>query len=329
MKILILGGTLFLGRHVAAEAVAAGHDVTTFTRGRTNSSLFPEAEHLIGDRDGNLDALNGRSWDAVIDTSGYVPRIVRQSGELLRDAVGRYIFVSTVSVYADHSRPFSEASPLAKLEEETEDYRGPSYGPLKAASEQALDEIYGDRATHVRAGLIVGPFDPTNRFTYWPVRLAEGGDVLVPDVPERLVQFIDARDLARWMLTLALQGPGGPMNATGPATATRMEDLVTRIADEFGTDCRFHWIASEALVADGVSPWGELPLWLPGAEWEGLLQADIQKALAAGLTPRPVEETARDTLTWVRTAGDQRPTLTRERERELLQKYAGSSNDVS
>jgi 2'-hydroxyisoflavone reductase len=325
LKILALGGTAFLGRHVVSECLAAGHDVTTFTRGHTNPWLFPQAEHLNGDRDGNLDALAGRTWDAVIDTSGYVPRIVRQSGQLLRDAVDRYIFVSTVSVYSDHSRPYGEASPLAELADPVTEDVWPNYGPLKAACERVLEEIYGDRATHVRAGLIVGPFDPTNRFTYWPVRLAEGGDVLVPDVPERLVQFIDARDLARWMLTLALQGPGGPMNATGPATPTTMESVVTRIASDLGSDCRFRWIGSDALVAEGVSPWGELPLWLPGAQHEGLLQADVQKALAAGLTPRPMEETARDTLAWARTAGEQRPTLTRDRERELLQKYAGSA----
>jgi nucleoside-diphosphate-sugar epimerase len=229
-------------------------------------------------------------------------------------------------VYADHSRPYSEASPLAELEDPDIEDVWPNYGALKAACERVLDDIYDDRATHVRAGLIVGPFDPTNRFTYWPVCLAEGGDVLVPDVPERLVQFIDARDLARWMLTLALQGPGGPMNATGPARPTTMENVVTRIGSDLGTDCRFHWIDSALLVTEGVSPWGELPLWLPGAEYEGLLQADVRRALAAGLTPRPLEETARDTLAWVRTAGEQRPTLTRDREKELLQKYAGSAN---
>ena len=315
MKLLVLGGTVFLGRHVVAEALAAGHEVTTFTRGRTNPELFPEAEHLHGDRDGNLDALAGRGWDVVIDTSGYVPRVVRQSGELLRDAVGRYVFVSSISVYADFSVPIDESSPTAELgDPESEDVQE-HYGALKAACERALDELYGDRATRVRAGLIAGPYDPTNRFTYWPVRIAEGGDVLVPGEPERLVQFVDARDLALWMLSLA---EGGQMNATGPAQPTTMAEVVERIAAAVGSRCRWHWIDSETLVAAGVEPWMELPLWLPGAEYAGLLQADTRRALAAGLGFRPTEETAVDTLAWARTAGEQRPTLTRERERELL-----------
>jgi 2'-hydroxyisoflavone reductase len=184
-----------------------------------------------------------------------------------------------------------------------------------------LDELYGDRATHVRAGLIAGPYDPTNRFTYWPVRIADGGDVLVPDVPERLVQFVDARDLARWLLALAVHGPGGAMNATGPAEPTTMAQVVERIAAALGTRCDWHWVDSETLVTEGIEPWMELPLWLAGAEYAGLMQADTSRALAAGLAFRPIEETAIDTLAWARTAGEQRPTLTRERERELLGAY--------
>jgi 2'-hydroxyisoflavone reductase len=318
VKLLVLGGTVFLGRHVVAEALAAGHEVTTFTRGRTNPDLFPEAEHLHGDRDGGLAALAGREWDAVIDTSGYVPRVVRRSGALLRDAVGRYVFVSSISVYADFSAPIDESSPTAELEDpESEDVQE-HYGALKAACERVLDELYGDRATNVRAGLIAGPYDPTNRFTYWPVRIAEGGDVLVPDVPERLVQFVDARDLARWLLALAAHGPGGAMNATGPAEPTTMAQVVERIAGGLGTQCNWHWVDSEALVAAGVEPWMELPLWVAGDEYAGLMQADTSRALAAGLAFRPIEETAVDTLAWAKTAGEQRPTLTRERERELL-----------
>jgi 2'-hydroxyisoflavone reductase len=318
VKLLVLGGTKFLGRHVVAEALVAGHEVTTFTRGRTNPDLFPEAERLRGDRDGDLQALAGREWDGVIDTSGYVPRVVRRSGEQLRGAVGRYVFVSSISVYADFSAPIDESSPTAELDDpESEDVEQ-HYGALKAACERVLDELYGDRVTHVRAGLIAGPHDPTNRFTYWPVRIAEGGDVLVPDVPDRLVQVVDARDLARWMLALAVDGPGGPMNATGPAEPTTMAQLVDRIAAALGSRCEWHWVDSETLVAAGVEPWMELPLWLAGAEFAGLMQADTRRALAAGLGFRPIEETAVDTLAWARTAGEQRPTLTRERERELL-----------
>lgn len=319
MKLLVLGGTLFLGRHVVEEALAAGHEVTMFTRGRTNPDLFPEAEHLGGDRDEGLDALHGGSWDGVVDTSGYVPRVLRQSAELLRDSVGRYVFVSSVSVYADMSRPIDESSPLAVLNDPfSEDHRGPDYGPLKAACEHVVEEVYGERGTSVRAGLIVGPHDPTERFTYWPRRLAEGGDVLAPGVPERRVQIIDVRDLAGWLVELAQRGPGGPVNATGPAEPLTMGDALARIAAAVDGDVRLQWVDDEAVLAAGVEPWSELPLWLPGEDYAELMKVDIAKAIAAGLTFRPLEQTAVDTLAWSRAAGPQRPTLTREKERELL-----------
>lgn len=319
MKLLVLGGTLFLGRHVVEEALAAGHEVTTFTRGRTNPDLFPEAEHLVGDRDDALDSLRGRSWDGVVDTSGYVPRVVRQSAELLRDNTGRYVFVSSVSAYADMSKPIDESSPLAPLTDPfSEDYRGPDYGALKAACEHVVDEVYGDRGTSVRAGLIVGPFDPTERFTYWPRRLAEGGDVLAPGTPDDRVQFIDARDLASWLVELAQRGPGGPVNATGPADPLTMGETLARITAAVGGDARLHWVDSEKVLAAGIEPWMELPLWLPGSEYAELMTIDISKALAAGLEFRPVEQTAVDTLAWSREAGEQRPTLTREKERDTL-----------
>jgi nucleoside-diphosphate-sugar epimerase len=280
--------------------------------GQTNPELFPEVEHLTGDRDGNLDALRGRDWDAVVDTSAYVPRVMRQSAELLRDSVGRYVFVSTVSVYADPSVPLDEGSPLAELEDPfTEDVM-PNYGGLKAACEYVLAEVYGDRGSSVRAGLIVGPYDPTERFTYWPRRLAEGGDVLAPGTPDRPVQVIDARDLAAFLLVLAERGPGGPVNATGEQIA--LGDLLARV----GGDATLRWMDDDTLLTAGVEPWMELPLWLPGDEYAGMMRTDISRAVAAGLTFRPLEETARDTLAWSLEAGEQRPTLTRERERELL-----------
>ncbi|HET8584935.1 MAG TPA: SDR family oxidoreductase [Casimicrobiaceae bacterium] len=319
MKLLVLGGTLFLGRHVVEEALAQGHEVTMFTRGRTNPDLFPEVEHLGGDRDEGLDALHGRSWDGVVDTSGYVPRVLRQSAELLRDNVDRYVFVSSVSAYADMSKPIDETSPLAPLTDPfSEDYRGPDYGPLKAACEHVVEEVYGERGTSVRAGLIVGPHDPTERFTYWPRRLAEGGDVLAPGVPERRVQFVDVRDLARWLVELAERGPGGPINATGPAEPLTMGEALTRIASAVGGDVRLHWVDDETVLAVGIEPWMELPLWLPGDEYAELMKIDISKALAAGLDFRPLEQTAVDTLAWSRDAGEQRPTLSREKERATL-----------
>jgi nucleoside-diphosphate-sugar epimerase len=319
MKLLVLGGTVFLGRHVVTEALVAGHDVTIFTRGKTNPELHPEAEHLVGDRDGDLGALAGRSWDGVVDPSGYVPRVVRQSAELLRDGVDRYVFVSSISAYADASVPLDEDSPLAPLEDPLdEEWQSAAYGALKAACEHVVDEVYGGRGTSVRAGLIVGPYDPTERFTYWPRRLAEGGEVLAPGDPDRPVQLIDARDLARWLVQLAERGPGGAYNATGPAEPLTMREALERIAAAVGGDARLRWIDDATLLAAGVGPWMELPLWLPGPEYAGMLQADVGRAVAAGLTFRPLRQTAVDTLAWAREAGEQQPTLTREREQELL-----------
>jgi 2'-hydroxyisoflavone reductase len=315
MRLLVLGGTKFLGRAVVEAAVARGDEVTIFTRGQTNPDLFPEVERLRGDRDGKLDALAGRSWDAVIDPSCYVPRIARMSGELLRDAVDRYVFVSTISVYGDFSKPIDESTPLAVLEDPDTEEVMENYGELKAACERVFDELYGDRVTHVRAGLIVGPHDPTDRFTYWPRRLAEGGEVLAPGDPAAPVQFVDARDLAAWMLHVAEHGPGGAMNATGPAQKLTMRQLLERIAP----GASLHWVDDQTLVDAGVGPWMELPLWLGGdPEMACLMDVDVSKAVAAGLTFRPVEDTARDTLAWSLEAGEQRETLSRERERELL-----------
>ena len=237
MRLLVLGGTVFLGRHVVAEALAAGVEVTIFTRGRTNPELFAEAEHLTGDRDGGLEALRGRQWDGVVDTSGYVPRIVEQSGELLRDAVGRYVFVSSISAYADFSRAYDEEAPTAVLADPADEDVAESYGPLKAACERVIDRIYAGRATEVRAGLIVGPHDPTDRFTYWCERVAEGGEVLAPGRPDQPVQFVDVRDLACFLIDLAADGVGGPLNATGPAEpleprrAPRADELAGRASE--------------------------------------------------------------------------------------------------
>jgi len=318
MKLLVLGGTKFLGRHVVDAALTAGHDVTTFTRGQTNPGLFPEVERLHGDRDGDLGALAGRRWDGVVDTSGYVPRILRQSAELLQDAVGRYVFVSSISVYADFARPVDESSPVAVLEDPATEEITESYGALKAACETAIGELYGERATCVRAGLIAGPYDPTDRFTYWPRRVAAGGAVLAPGNPEAPVQFVDARDLAAWLVQLALQGPGGVFNATGPAEPLTLSELLERLRAAIGSDARFVWIADQQVLDAGVQPWTELPLWLPGDDHAGMARADSRRARDAGLRFRPLEETALDTLAWDRTVDGDRPTLAREQEQRIL-----------
>jgi 2'-hydroxyisoflavone reductase len=318
MKLLVLGGTKFLGRHVVGAALARGHDVTVFTRGRTNPELFPQAEHLHGDRDGALDALAGRRWNGVVDTSGYVPRIVRQSAELLRDTVERYVFVSSISVYAEFSRPVDESTPTAVLADPSSEDVSADYGALKAACERVVEELYGERSARVRAGLIVGPFDPTDRFTYWPRRLAAGGTVLAPGDPGAPVQFVDARDLAAWLVQLALDGPGGTFNATGPAAPLAFGELLERARTALASDADIRWVDEQRVLDAGVQPWSELPLWLPGSDYAGMARADIGRALAAGLRFRPLEETVADTLAWDRTVAGERPTLAREREQEIL-----------
>jgi 2'-hydroxyisoflavone reductase len=318
VKLLVLGGTKFLGRHAVDAALAGGHEVTIFTRGQTNPELFPEAEHLHGDRDGDLGALAGRTWDGVVDTSGYVPRIVRQSAELLRDAVGRYVFVSSISVYGDFSGPITEATPVAELEDPDTEEILESYGALKAACERVVEEAYGDRSARVRAGLIVGPYDPTDRFTYWPRRIAAGGDVLGPGEPGAPVQFVDARDLAAWLVRLALGGPGGVFNASGPAEPLTFAELLDRARVAIGSDANVVWTEEQRVLDAGVQPWTELPLWLPGIDYAGMARADISRAVDAGLRFRPVEETVLDTLAWDRSVPGDRPTLAADKEAEIL-----------
>jgi 2'-hydroxyisoflavone reductase len=318
VKLLVLGGTKFLGRHTVDAALAAGHEVTIFTRGQTNPDLFPEVDRLYGNRDGELDALRGGRWDGIVDTSGYVPRIVRQSAELLRDVAGRYVFVSTISVYADFAHPVTEDTPVARLEDPHTEAVTEHYGALKAACEDVVAEIYGDRGARVRAGLIVGPYDPTDRFTYWPRRIAAGGDVLGPGDPGAPVQFVDARDLGAWLVSLALEGPGGVFNATGPGEPLTLAALLARTRDAIGADANIVWLDDDTILSAGVRPWMELPLWLPGEDYAGMARADIGRALAAGLTFRPLEETVLDTLVWDRGEPGDRPTLTAEKEQEIL-----------
>jgi 2'-hydroxyisoflavone reductase len=318
MKLLVLGGTKFLGRHAADAALAAGHEVTLFTRGRTNAELFPEAEHLRGDRDGGLDALDGGSWDGVIDTSGYVPRVVRQSAERLCDAARRYVFVSSISVYDDFSRPVDESSPVAELADPSSEDVQADYGALKAACERVVEETFGERSSRVRAGLIVGPYDGTDRFTYWPRRIAAGGEVLAPGDPAAPVQLVDARDLGAWLVRLALDGPGGVFNATGPSEPLSFAEFLERARAALGSDASFVWTDEQRILEAEVQPWTELPLWLPGSDYAGMARADISRALAAGLVFRPVEETVVDTLAWDRTVPGGRPTLQPAKEQEIL-----------
>jgi 2'-hydroxyisoflavone reductase len=323
MNILILGGTVFLGRHIVEAARARGHNVTIFTRGQHGADLFPDVEKLRGDRDGNLAALEGRRWDAVIDTSGYVPRIVRQSAEALKDSAGHYTFISTLSVYPDMSiSGINEETPVATMEDERiEEVTGETYGPLKVLCERAVEDVFPGRALIIRPGLIVGPNDPTDRFTYWPHRIAEGGEVLAPGGPEHGTQVIDVRDLSEWTVRMVEEGRTGVYNATGPDYRLTLGTLFDTCKRVSGSDATFTWIPDETLLARGAGPWMEVPLWMPASEWSGFDSFDVRRAVAAGLTFRPIEETVRDTLAWDATRptdGDLKAGMSRERERELL-----------
>jgi len=337
MKLLILGGTIFLGRHLAQAALEAGHEVTLFHRGEHGADLFPEAETLLGDRDGGLMMLRGRQWDAVVDTSAYFPAWVRDSARLLAKAAGHYTFVSSISVYADFSSPgVRENTPVARLSEEqlqrAEQLRqsgpvraaqlGDLYGGLKALCEEEAEGAFPGRTLVVRPGLIVGPHDYSDRFTYWVERVAAGGEVLAPGAPEAPVQFIDARDLAEWMLRMAEARTAGVYHATGPARPLGMQAFLNDCRAAAGSDARFTWASDEFLTQQKVGPWVELPLWIPNTpDSVGFARVDCSKAIASGLKLRPVPETVRDTLAWARTrpAGEERKAgLAREREKELL-----------
>jgi 2'-hydroxyisoflavone reductase len=318
LKLLFLGGTKFLGRATVEAALERGHDVTLFTRGETNPDLFPEAEKLRGDRSADLSALAGRSWDAVLDTSGYFPGAVRASADALRDAVGRYLFVSSVSAYADFSDGPSEGSTRAQLAEGHPDDEMLSeyenYGALKALCEDAVGEVFGERAVIVRPGLIVGPHDPTGRFTYWPHRIARGGDFVVPAPSSGQFQLIDARDLGAWLVDLCEDDASGAFNATHPGfTWAELVEAGLRVT---GSAARPVWIDGDWLAEQGVGEWMELPMWLQDPEWVGMNRTDVSRAVGAGLAFRPLDDTVRDTLEHAETTED--AGLRPDRERELL-----------
>jgi nucleoside-diphosphate-sugar epimerase len=334
VKLLILGGTMFVGRHLVEAALARGHEVTIFNRGQHNPELFPEVEKLRGDRDGDLGALRGRRWDAVVDTSGFVPRLVRDSAKLLADAVGLYVFISSVSVYADHSQPADEDSKVGTLEDESvEEITGATYGPLKVLCERAAEEAMPGRVLVIRPGLIVGPDDKTVRFSYWTGRVARGGEVLAPGSPDKQIQVIDSRDLAEWTIRMAEENRTGVFNANGPDYRLTMGRFLEECRSVSGGDARLTWVDEKFLVERGVEAWSELPLWIPEEDepHRYFMANKIERALAAGLTFRPLADTIRDTLAWqsqnVVTTKDKPgvpvpdQTLRPERERELLEEW--------
>jgi 2'-hydroxyisoflavone reductase len=323
MKILIIGGTRFLGRHLVNSARARGHEVTLFNRGQSNPNLFGQVEKIRGDREKDLDQLTG-TWDAVIDTCGYFPRIVRMSAEALRNKVERYVFISSISVYSEFSKiGINESDPVGKIEDESiEEITGESYGPLKALCEKAVQDVFGIDSLIIRPGLIVGPHDPTDRFTYWPVRVARGGNVLAPEKPGTPIQIIDVRDLSDFIIELIQHNMSGVFNATGPGHELTLGALLDTCKLVSASDAKFKWASTEFLEQNKVAAWSDMPVWVPDtSEDAGFSRVNISKAVKAGLNFLPLEETVRDTLKWAsERASDYewKAGLSFERESELL-----------
>ena len=318
----MLGGTKFLGRATVDSALARGHEVTLFNRGQTNADLYTEVEKIHGDREHDLASLAGRTWDAVVDTSGYVPGVVRASAEQLVDSTGFYVFVSSVSVYADRSKTLVEKDALEKLgdmptDRLLEDYS--NYGALKALAEAAVAETYPDAHANVRPGLIVGPHDPTGRFTYWPHRVARGGDVAAPAPPDDRVQFIDVRDLADWMVGLCERHESGAFNAVNAGVS--WSELLESSREVSNSDARLVWIDGEFLLEQGIEQWMGLPMWIKDESEKGLHRIDTTRAQHTGLALRPLAETIQATLELAErtdAAG-----LSPEREAQILQAWDG------
>jgi 2'-hydroxyisoflavone reductase len=331
LRILILGGTGFTGPYQVRYALSRGHKVTTFNRGKTHPGELPkEVEQLTGDRNGKLDALRGRKWDVAIDNPTTLPAWVRDAAQILKGNVERYVFISTISVYADTGQGVDEMATLAK-------YDGPdpyketieavkasgykTYGPLKALSEQEAEKWFPGKTLVIRPGLIVGPRDETDRFTYWPVRIDRSGDVLAPGNPTDPVQFIDARDLAEWTIRMVEDRETGIYNATGPAKPLEIGNMLNGIKEALHSSAKFTWLPADFLKQQKVEAWSDMPVW--AGDELGLARTKIARALAKGLTFRPLADTARDTLAWFKSLPQDRQSkmragLTPEREAEVL-----------
>ena len=325
MKILILGGTQFLGRHLVNSARVRGHQVTLFNRGKTNPNLFLQVKKIQGDREKDLDQITGQNWDAVIDTCGYFPRIVRMSAEALKNKVENYVFISSISVYADFKKiGLNESDSVGKMEDETNEENTPeTYGPRKALCEKAVQDVFGIDSLLIRPGLIVGPHDPTDRFTYWPVRVARGGDVLAPDRPDTLTQIIDVRDLADFIIELVAHNTSGVFNATGPDRPLTFGTLLDTCKLISASDAKFKWAPLDFLNQNNVAPWSDMPAWLPDhGEDAGFARVNSSKAINAGLKFLSLEQTVHDTLEWANSRPQDhewRAGLKAEREKELLE----------
>jgi 2'-hydroxyisoflavone reductase len=324
MKVLIIGGTRFLGRHLAESFLRNNHEVTLFHRGKTAApGLFQGVEEIIGDREQDLSPLEKRSWDAVIDTCGYFPKHVRKSAEALRENVSSYLFVSSVSVYEDQSvRYLTEEARTAVLKDPDTTEIGENYGALKAACEKEVQKVFGEQALIIRPGLIVGPHDYTDRFTYWPHRGAQGGEILVPEMKDPTIRFIDARDLADWIVRMAENQENGVYQAVGGSY--NFNDFVQQcIANQ--NAAAIVSVPESFLVEEKVREWVEMPLWISSEEYRGLDYADDTKAINKGLVFRSMEETIQDTAAWSRSRNldqdDWKAGLHPDKEADLLQKW--------
>lgn len=306
MNILIIGGTGFLGPHTVNSALAKRHTVTLFNRGKTNPGMFPELEKIVGDRKDpeSLKQLAGRKWDAVVDTSGYFTKDVKASAELLAPNVKQYVFISSVSAYADNSRAGAdETAAVGTMDDPMLESRRPEhYGPLKAYCEQAAEAAMPGRVTNIRPGLIVGPDDPTDRFTYWPARLDRGGEVLCPGPWNTPIQYIDVRDLADFIVDTIMDGHVGIYNALGPTYEHTMADLIHACRAASTSDAQCIWVDQNFALENNVGPWMEMPLWIPPeGDSAGFSRVSNKKAISVGLKFRPLADTVRDTLAWSRT----------------------------
>jgi 2'-hydroxyisoflavone reductase len=327
LRILILGGTSFIGPHQVRYALDRGHTITLFNRGRTNTHLFPDVERLIGDRNGDLEALKGRTWDVVIDNSASNHEWVRLSAQLLKDSVERYFYVSSRSAYSDTSRiPMTADAPTFTYETAGVDPGAEQlpYGLRKALSEREAQRAFPGRATIFRPGLIIGPGDETDRFTYWPVRIHRGGEVLAPGNPSDPVQIIDARDLCEWMIRVAEDGHTGVFNGVGPATPRPMAELLYGIRAVTTAETMFTWVPADFLFETGIRPYSHMPVWMPPRDGrEGFARFDLSNEVAHGLTFRPLAVTARETLDYhfsrpPERQAELRAGISAEREAEVL-----------
>lgn len=325
MKVLILGGTIFVGRYIVEAALARGHEVTLFNRGKTDSALFGNVERIMGDRFQSLEALTKRSWDVVIDCSAYVPQAVRNSCNALKSNCDSYVFISTGSVYKDKSKPgiSEDNETLVPKNPDSLEWNDDTYGEMKSGCEVVVQDHFKERALIIRPGVVVGPHDPTDRFTYWPVRINDGGTVLAPGAPDRPVQFIDGRDLGAWTILLSESKANGIYNAIGPDYQLTMFKLLTECKSVSHSEAEFIWVTDEQLFQHKVEPWSEMPFWIPAnSETSGMALRNNNKAIESGLTFRPLKETIADTLNWwqAEKAGCAlKAGLSKEREAQILQ----------